>query len=73
MSRADGDPPTEADVLRRERDEAVAHARAMEHELGRVRGQLRRLELVVYRRTQRRRLARSYLARMSAMVRRARP
>jgi hypothetical protein len=46
---ADGDD----DVLRGERDEALAHARALEHELGVVRGELRRLQRVLWRRTRR--------------------
>jgi hypothetical protein len=45
-------------TARRERDDALARARALEHELGALRGQMRRLELVMWRRAAtRRRLA----------------
>ena len=37
-------------VLRRERDEAIAHARRLEHELGEQRGRVKRLELMMSRR-----------------------
>jgi hypothetical protein len=44
----------DVEVLRLERDEAIAHARALEHELGTLRGKVKRLELMVWRRTARR-------------------
>lgn len=49
-STGDQDP----EVLRRERDQAVAHARDLEHQLGALRGQVKRLELIMWRRTARR-------------------
>jgi hypothetical protein len=52
VGRADGTP---ADDLRRERDEAIAYARALEHELGRARGRIKRLERAAWSRTARRR------------------
>ncbi|MFV0306519.1 MAG: hypothetical protein ACK5OX_02105 [Desertimonas sp.] len=64
--------PEESVRLRRERDEAWAHARALEHQLGEARGQIKRLELVLYRRTQRRQVARAYLVRARELARRAR-
>lgn len=45
---------SDATTLRRERDQAIAHARAVEHELGRLRGRVKRLELMMWRRTARR-------------------
>jgi len=45
----------DAASLAAERDAAVAHARALEHELGRLRGQVARLEATsTWRRTWRR-------------------
>lgn len=54
--------------LRRERDEAWAHARALEHELGAARGRIKRLELVLYRRTQHRQQLAAWGARLRAIV-----
>jgi hypothetical protein len=56
--------------LRAERDSAVAHARSLEMQLGELRGQVKRLELIMWRRTARRRLWRSRLDRVLAKVRR---
>jgi hypothetical protein len=44
----------EAARWKAERDEAVAACRRLEHELGALRGQVKRLELMMYRRTMRR-------------------
>lgn len=59
-----------ADRMRSERDAAVAHARELEMELGRLRGQVKRLELIMWRRTARRQLWQSRLDRILAKVRR---
>lgn len=45
----------DSDVLRSERDQAMAHARRLEHELGALRGRVNRYELIMWRRTVRRR------------------
>ena len=55
----------ESEMLRRERDEAIAHARTLEHELGALRGKVKRLELMMWRRTARRQ-------RLAALTRRLR-
>jgi hypothetical protein len=47
-------PSDDVDVLRRERDEATARVRELEHELGALRGRVKRLELMMWRRTARR-------------------
>ena len=47
-------PDDDLVVLRRERDEAIAHARTLEHQLGELRGKVKRLELMMWRRTARR-------------------
>jgi predicted nuclease with TOPRIM domain len=52
-------------ILRRERDEAIAHARRLEHELGEQRGRVKRLELMMSRR-------KTWRQRVDAMVRRLR-
>lgn len=57
--------------LRAERDAAVAHARELELQLGALRGQVKRLELVMWRRTARRQLWQSRLERVLAKVRRS--
>lgn len=57
------------EVLRRERDEAIARARALEHELGTLRGKVKRLELMMWRRTARR----QRLAAWAKRLRRALP
>jgi hypothetical protein len=59
----------DVEVLRRERDEAIARARALEHELGTLRGKVKRLELMMWRRTARR----QRLAEWAKRVRRALP
>lgn len=61
--------PNEADRLRAERDAAIAHARATEMELGELRGQIKRLELILWRRTARRQLWQSRLDRVLRKVR----
>ena len=38
----------EAAVLTRERDQAIAHARELEHQLGEMRGKVKRLELITH-------------------------
>ena len=57
--------------LRAERDAAVAHARELEMQLGALRGQVKRLELIMWRRTARRQLWQSRLDRVLARVRRS--
>jgi predicted nucleic acid-binding Zn-ribbon protein len=57
--------------LRAERDSAAARARELEMELGELRGQVKRLELMMWRRTARRRLWQSRLERVLAKVRRS--
>lgn len=63
---ADGSQAPVADDLSSERDEAWAHARALEHELGAARGRIKRLELVLYRRTRRREYAAGWVRRWRA-------
>ncbi len=57
--------------LRAERDSATARARQLEMELGELRGQVKRLELMMWRRTARRQLWQSRLDRVLAKVRRS--
>jgi hypothetical protein len=59
----------DVEVLRRERDDAIAHARVLGHELGALRGKVKRLELMMWRRTARR----QRLAEWAKRVRRALP
>lgn len=63
--------PDDSDRLRAERDAAVARARELEMQLGELRGRVKRLELIMWRRTARRQLWRSRLERVLAKVRRA--
>jgi hypothetical protein len=58
----------DAEALRRERDQAIAHARALEHELGEVRGKVKRLELMMWRRTARRQRAAAWAKRIRRMI-----
>ena len=58
-------------VLRRERDQAVAHARTLEHELGALRGKIKRLELVMWRRTARRQRVAGWVRRLRGMISRS--
>jgi hypothetical protein len=58
----------ELEVARRERAEAIAHARALEHELGTLRGRVKRLELIMYRRTARRARWRGRLERARRLI-----
>ena len=58
----------DVDVLRRERDEAIAHARALEHELGALRGKVKRLELMMWRRTARRQRVAAWARRLRGML-----
>jgi hypothetical protein len=66
VGRAERDPAVE---LRRERDEAIAYARAVEHELGRARGRIKRLERAAWSRTARRRRFAAAGRRLRALVR----
>ena len=59
------------DRLRAKRDSAVARARELEMQLGELRGQVKRLELMMWRRTARRQLWQSRLERVLAKVRRS--
>jgi hypothetical protein len=54
----------DVEVLRRERDEAIAHARTLEHQLGELRGKVKRLELMMWRRTARRQRAEAWVRRV---------
>ncbi|HSL73194.1 MAG TPA: hypothetical protein VK853_01940 [Ilumatobacteraceae bacterium] len=54
--------------LRAERDGAIARARELEMELGQLRGRVKRLELIMWRRTARRQLWRARLERVLAKV-----
>lgn len=54
--------------LRTERDSAVAHARDLEMQLGELRGKVKRLELMMWRRTARRQLWQARLQRVMAKV-----
>jgi len=65
------EPSAEVTRLRAERDAAVAHARELEMQLGALRGQVKRLELIMWRRTARRQLWQSRLDRVLARVRRS--
>ncbi len=58
----------DAEQLRAERDAAVARARELEMELGELRGAVKRLELMMWRRTARRQLWQSRLERVLAKV-----
>jgi hypothetical protein len=58
----------DVEVLRRERDEAIAHARALEHELGAMRGKVKRLELMMWRRTARRQRVTGWARRVRGML-----
>jgi hypothetical protein len=58
------------DVLRRERDQALAHARKMEHEIGVMRGQVERLERIMWRKTARREWAAAWVERVRRLARR---
>jgi hypothetical protein len=60
----DVSPEDDVEVLRRERDEAVAHARALEHQLGELRGKVKRLELMMWRRTARRQRVEAWVRRV---------
>ena len=57
--------------LRAERDSAVARARDLEMQLGELRGQVKRFELMLWRRTARRQLWQSRVERVLAKVRRS--
>jgi hypothetical protein len=61
-------PDDDVVVLRRERDEAAAHARALEHELGALRGKVKRLELMMWRRTARRQRVEAWVRRLRGML-----
>jgi hypothetical protein len=56
------------EVLQRERDQAVAHARTLEHELGALRGKVKRLELMMWRRTARRQRVAAWVRRLRGML-----
>jgi hypothetical protein len=58
----------DAEVLRRERDEAIARARELEHELGALRGRVKRLELMMWRRTARRQRLAAWARRLRGML-----
>ncbi len=58
-------------TLREQRDSAIARARELEMELGELRGRVKRLELIMWRRTARRQLWLSRYRRVVAKVRRS--
>ena len=58
----------DVDELRRQRDSAVARARELEHELGILRGEVRRMELMMWRRIQRRQLWEARVRRVLAAL-----
>jgi len=58
----------DVDELRRQRDSAVARNRELEHELGDLRGEVRRMELVMWRRIQRRQLWEARVRRVLAAL-----
>jgi hypothetical protein len=62
--QVDVGPENDVEVLRRERDEAIAHARALEHQLGELRGKVKRLELMMWRRTARRQRVEAWVRRV---------
>ena len=62
--RGDVGQEEDVEVLRRERDEAIAHARALEHQLGELRGKVKRLELMMWRRTARRQRVEAWVRRV---------
>jgi hypothetical protein len=61
-------PEDDVEVLRRERDEAVAHARSLEHQLGELRGKVKRLELIMWRRTARRQRVEAWAHRLRGVL-----
>jgi hypothetical protein len=61
---ADVGPEEDVEVVRRERDEAIAHARSLEHQLGELRGKVKRLELMMWRRTARRQRVEAWVRRV---------
>jgi hypothetical protein len=71
LTAPDVDGDDELASARRERDQAVAHARELEHELGALRGRLARLELVMWRRTARRERELAWLHRALGVLRRS--
>lgn len=60
--------PDDVAGMRAERDAASARCRELEHELGRARARVKRLETALYRRTARRQLAASYVRRLRSML-----
>jgi hypothetical protein len=66
-----GDDAATLATLRAERDSAVARARELEMELGELRGRVKRLELIMWRRTARRQLWQARIDRVMAKVRRS--
>ena len=70
MIAEDGGEDGGTERLLAERDSAVARARELEMELGALRGQVKRLELIMWRRTARRQLWKARAERVLAKVRR---
>jgi hypothetical protein len=62
--------PADPNGIRRERDAAAARVRELEHELGALRGRVKRLELMMWRRTARRRRVLAYVDRIRSIVQR---
>jgi hypothetical protein len=55
-------------TVRRQRDQAIAHARALEHEIGEMRGRVKRLELMMWRRTARRQRVQAWVNRLRRLA-----
>ena len=70
MTGPTGAAADELALALRERDQAIAHARALEHELGALRGKVKRLELVMWRRTARRQRNLARIHRVLGVLRR---
>ncbi len=60
--------PDDVATLRAERDAAATRCRELEHEIGELRGRVKRLELVMWRRTERRKLLIARINRVRAAL-----
>jgi hypothetical protein len=70
MNRPALGEPDDLEGVRLERDAAVARARQLEHELGVLRGRVKRMELMMWRRTARRQRVHAYVNRLRTLARR---
>jgi hypothetical protein len=55
-------------VAHHQRDQAIAHARVLEHQLGELRGRVKRLELIMWRRTARRQRLAGWAGRIRRLI-----